>query len=165
MKLLIFLAVIGAIAFVVYKLSVKKKANPVQEKDPVNEPEDKTVENISILQDLNLHVRKHSLPECVIQSFESVVDSLRSLLPRVNSERPSMDIVWVVNRIANKHLPEITMRFVSLSCDAQNSSANQFMSSMNELDKELGDINDILDSQDQQLFTNKAEFIRRRYAL
>lgn len=163
--------VIGVlVAAVVYMVlnyfNQSHEASPGSEAEP--EPVSPSDTGIESLLTINIALRKELIPEEIRALYESVIDQLIDLLPKVNSEISGGELAWVINRMATEYLPEKSIR-PYLALDEATRRADDTISSVKEsiagMQSELKDVEDILSSHKSDEFNNKAKFLKSRFKM
>lgn len=128
-------------------------------------PSDTSIES---LLNVNIALRKEIIPEEIRSLYESIIDQLIDLLPKVNSEVSGGELAWVINRMATEYLPEKSIR-PYLSMDDAQRHAEDTITSVKEsiagMQAELSEVQDILSSHKTDEFNNKAKFLKTRFKM
>lgn len=134
----------------------------------IEEPASLSDTSIQSLLNINIALRKVIIPEEIRSLYESIIDQLIDLLPKVNSEVSGGELAWVINRMATEYLPEKSIR-PYLSMDEYQRHAENTINSVKEsiagMQKELSEVQDILSSHKTDEFNNKAKFLRNRFKM
>lgn len=124
--------------------------------------------SIESLLNINIALRKEIIPEEIRTLYESIIDQLIDVLPKVSSEVSGGELAWVINRMATEYLPEKSIR-PYLSMDYAQRHAEYTITSVKEsiagMQSELSDVQDILSSHKTDEFNNKAKFLKARFKM
>lgn len=124
--------------------------------------------SIESLLNINIALRKEIIPEEIRGLYESIIDQLIDVLPKVNSEVSGGELAWVINRMATEYLPEKSIR-PYLSMDDAQRHAEDTITSVKEsiagMQAELSEVQDILSSHKTDEFNNKAKFLKTRFKM
>lgn len=116
---------------------------------------------------LNLLLRKSPITTELIETTESVIDQLLTLLPKIEAaDSPSGDLAWTVKRIASEYLPNKCIHpYLKLSPEDRLSAQaiDQFNSSISNLSQELEGITETLSKRDSAEFSAKAKFLSQKF--
>lgn len=124
--------------------------------------------SIESLLNINIALRKEIIPEEIRSLYESIIDQLIDVLPKVNSEVSGGELAWVINRMATEYLPEKSIRPYLLMDDAQRhteETINSVKESVAGMQSELTEVQDILSSHKTDEFNNKAKFLKTRFKM
>ena len=134
----------------------------------IAEPVSLSETSIESLLNINIALRKEIIPEEIRTLYESIIDQLIDVLPKVNSEVSGGELAWVINRMATEYLPEKSIR-PYLSMDDAQRHAEDTITSVKEsiagMQSELSDVQDILSSHKTNEFNNKAKFLKTRFKM
>lgn len=134
----------------------------------IAEPVSLSDSSIESLLNINIALRKEIIPEEIRTLYESIIDQLIDVLPKVNSEVSGGELAWVINRMATEYLPEKSIR-PYLSMDDAQRHAEETITSVKEsiagMQSELSDVQDILSSHKTDEFNNKAKFLKTRFKM
>jgi len=134
----------------------------------IAEPVSLSETSIESLLNINIALRKEIIPEEIRTLYESIIDQLIDVLPKVNSEVSGGELAWVINRMATEYLPEKSIR-PYLSMDDAQRHAEETITSVKEsiagMQSELSDVQDILSSHKTDEFNNKAKFLKTRFKM
>ncbi|MFK5913803.1 MAG: hypothetical protein QM484_05470 [Woeseiaceae bacterium] len=132
------------------------------------EPVSLSDSSIESLLNINISLRKEMIPEEIRTLYESIIDQLIDVLPKVNSEVSGGELAWVINRMATEYLPEKSIR-PYLSMDEAQRHAEETINSVKEsiagMQSELSEVQDILSSHKTDEFNNKAKFLKTRFKM
>ena len=134
----------------------------------ITEPVSLSETSIESLLNINIALRKEIIPEEIRTLYESIIDQLIDVLPKVNSEVSGGELAWVINRMATEYLPEKSIRPYLSMDDAQRNAENTITSvkeSIAGMQSELSDVQDILSSHKTNEFNNKAKFLKTRFKM
>ena len=134
----------------------------------IAEPVSLSDSSIESLLNINIALRKEIIPEEIRTLYESIIDQLIDVLPKVNSEVSGGELAWVINRMATEYLPEKSIRPYLSMDDAQRHAAETITSvkeSIAGMQSELSDVQDILSSHKTDEFNNKAKFLKTRFKM
>ena len=124
--------------------------------------------SIESLLNINIALRKEIIPEEIRGLYESIIDQLIDVLPKVNSEVSGGELAWVINRMATEYLPEKSIRPYLSMDDAQRHAEGTITSvkeSIAGMQAELSEVQDILSSHKTDEFNNKAKFLKTRFKM
>ena len=134
----------------------------------IAEPVSLADSSIESLLSINIELRKEIIPEEIRTLYESIIDQLIDVLPKVNSEVSGGELAWVINRMATEYLPEKSIR-PYLSMDDVQRHAEDVITSVKEsiagMQSELSDVQEILSSHKTDEFNNKAKFLKTRFKM
>ena len=134
----------------------------------IAEPVSLSETSIESLLNINIALRKEIIPEEIRTLYESIIDQLIDVLPKVNSEVSGGELAWVINRMATEYLPEKSIR-PYLSMDDAQRHAESTIASVKEsiagMQSELSEVQDILSSHKTDEFNNKAKFLKTRFKM
>jgi len=134
----------------------------------IAKPVSQSETSIESLLNINIALRKEIIPEEIRTLYESIIDQLIDVLPKVNSEVSGGELAWVINRMATEYLPEKSIR-PYLSMDDAQRHAEETITSVKEsiagMQSELSDVQDILSSHKTDEFNNKAKFLKTRFKM
>jgi len=134
----------------------------------IAEPASPSDASIESLLSINIALRKEIVPEEIRTLYESIIDQLIDVLPKVNSEVSGGELAWVINRMATEYLPEKSIR-PYLSMDDAQRHAEDTITSVKEsiagMQSELSEVQDILSSHKTDEFNNKAKFLKTRFKM
>lgn len=134
----------------------------------IAEPVSQSETSIESLLNINITLRKEIIPEEIRTLYESIIDQLIDVLPKVNSEVSGGELAWVINRMATEYLPEKSIR-PYLSMDDVQRHAEDMITSVKEsiagMQSELSEVQDILSSHKTDEFNNKAKFLKTRFKM
>ena len=159
----------GAILYVI--MSKTNKSDESTEQSTGSETvKPKSEDNLDIslesLVKTNLMLRKNILLPKVRDEYESVIDALVDILPKVNEAIPDGELYWVVNRIATEYLPNKSVApYLALTPEEQQSEDNvtKVMDSIKAIMAELSEISQLLSTKNSNEFSIKAKFIQHRF--
>lgn len=123
---------------------------------------------IESLLNVNIAIRKKIIPEKIRTLYESIIDQLIDVLPKVNSEVSGGELAWVINRMATEYLPEKSIRPYLMLDDSQRQeedTVNAVKESIAGMQSELSDVQEILSSHKTDEFNNKAKFLKTRFKM
>lgn len=157
--------VVASIVYMVLKHFNKTNEVPLASEAEVESPSDIGIESLLTI---NIALRKEIIPEEIRTLYESVIDQLIDLLPKVNSEISGGELAWVINRMATEYLPEKSIR-PYLALDEATRCADATISSVKEsiagMQSELKDVENILSAHKSDEFNNKAKFLKSRFKM
>lgn len=134
----------------------------------IAEPVSLADSSIESLLSINIELRKEIIPEEIRTLYESIIDQLIDVLPKVNSEVSGGELAWVINRMATEYLPEKSIR-PYLSMDDVQRHAEDVITSVKEsiagMQSELSEVQEILSSHKTDEFNNKAKFLKTRFKM
>lgn len=156
------------VAIVVYM--VLNHFNKTEEKsiDDDIEPENPADMGIQSLLNINIALRKEIIPEEIRNLYESVIDQLIDILPKVNTESSGGELAWVINRMATEYLPEKSIRpYLALDETSRNSedTITAVKESIAGMQSELNEVQEILSAHKTNEFNNKAKFLKNRFKM
>ena len=134
----------------------------------IAEPVSLSDSSIESLLNINIALRKEIIPEEIRSLYESIVDQLIDVLPKVNSEVSGGELAWVINRMATEYLPEKSIRPYLSMDDAlrhKEETINSVKESVAGMQSELSEVQDILSSHKTDEFNNKAKFLKTRFKM
>ena len=134
----------------------------------IAEPVSLSDSSIESLLNINIALRKEIIPEEIRTLYESIIDQLIDVLPKVNSEVSGGELAWVINRMATEYLPEKSIRPYLAMDDVQRHAEDTITSvkeSIAGMQSELSDVQDILSSHKTDEFNNKAKFLKTRFKM
>jgi len=124
--------------------------------------------SIESLLNINIALRKEIIPEEIRTLYETIIDQLIDVLPKVNSETSGGELAWVINRMATEYLPGKSIR-PYLSMDDAQRHAEDTITSVKEsiagMQSELTEVQEILSSHKTDEFNNKAKFLKTRFKM
>ena len=132
------------------------------------EPVSLSDSSIESLLAINIALRKEIIPEEIRTLYESIIDQLIDVLPKVNSEVSGGELAWVINRMATEYLPEKSIKPYLSMDDAQRNAEGTITSvkeSIAGMQSELSDVQEILSSHKTNEFNNKAKFLKTRFKM
>lgn len=139
-----------------------------QPSETVAEPVSLSDTSIESLLNINIALRKEIIPEEIRSLYESIIDQLIDVLPKVNNEVSGGELAWVINRMATVYLPEKSIR-PYLSMDDAQRHAEDTITSVKEsiagMQSDLSDVQDILSSHKTDEFNKKAKFLKTRFEM
>jgi len=139
-----------------------------QPSETVAEPVSLSDTSIESLLNINIALRKEIIPEEIRSLYESIIDQLIDVLPKVNSEVSGGELAWVINRMATVYLPEKSIK-PYLSMDDAQRHAEDTITSVKEsiagMQSDLSDVQDILSSHKTDEFNKKAKFLKTRFKM
>ena len=139
-----------------------------QTSETVAEPVSLSDTSIESLLNINIALRKEIIPEEIRSLYESIIDQLIDVLPKVNSEVSGGELAWVINRMATVYLPEKSIK-PYLSMDDAQRHAEDTITSVKEsiagMQSDLSDVQDILSSHKTDEFNKKAKFLKTRFKM
>jgi len=159
----------GAILYVI--MSKTNKSDESTEQSTGSETvKPKSEDNLDIslesLVKTNLMLRKNILLPKVRDEYESVIDALVDILPKVNEAIPDGELYWVVNRIATEYLPNKSVApYLALTPEEQQSQDNvtKVMDSIKAIMAELSEVSQLLSTKNSNEFSIKAKFLQHRF--
>ncbi|MDH5388704.1 MAG: hypothetical protein OEY06_09660 [Gammaproteobacteria bacterium] len=172
----ILISVLGSIVGVIVGLIVASVVymvlnhfNKTEEaSEIIEEPVSLSDASIESLLNINIALRKEIIPEEIRSLYESIIDQLIDVLPKVNSEVSGGELAWVINRMATEYLPEKSIK-PYLSMDDVQRNAEDTIASVKEsiagMQSELSEVQDILSSHKTDEFNNKAKFLKARFKM
>ena len=154
--LLIGLLLLIGLYFFFYK---KNKIEP----ETIEKEVDITESALKSLLLLNLSVREKALELELLHLVEKLIDDLRRVLPRLNADFKTSEMAWVINSMANKYLPNVINPYLLLSASAKHEQKIKLKESIVSMDKELSEVEGMLDASNTSSFETKARFIKHRF--
>jgi len=159
----------GAILYVI--MSKTNKSDESTEQSTGSETvkpksEDNLDNSLESLVKTNLMLRKNILLPKVRDEYESVIDALVDILPKVNEAIPDGELYWVVNRIATEYLPNKSVApYLALTPEEQQSQDNvtKVMDSIKAIMAELSEVSQLLSTKNSNEFSIKAKFLQHRF--
>jgi len=157
----VFYLLIGLLLLIIFYFFFYKKKTI--ESKAVEKEVDATESATKNLLILNLSIREKALETELLHLVEKLIDDLRRILPRLNSDFKTSEMAWVINSMANKYLPNILNPYLSLNESAKHEQKSKLEESIASMDKELSEVETMLDSSDTSSFESKARFIKHRF--
>ena len=154
----LYVAIIILIVIVLYIIFFTKAKEPIIEEEV--EVEDDAIKK---LLRLNILVRKNTFESDLRDLIEQLIDDLRRITPAINERFKGSEMSWVINKMSDKYLPELVTPYLALSQDAQDKQKEKFVESLSSIDKELKEVEAMLNSSDKSDFESKARFIKHRF--
>lgn len=159
----IVVAAVGAVvALLVHKSSTTNVESPAASSPP---PPDKP-DVYGLLQQLlrlNLDIQENWPGELVANTLEHIIEQLRALVPPLNDSHPGSELTWVVNRMIEDYLPRTVRPFLKLDAVARASQQENLLTSLEGLQAELDEIENLVRGQSETDFRAKAAFLRTRF--
>ena len=131
--------------------------------EPAADPADAWIGRLQRLAALNLQIREHGLADEVIAKLEHTIDVLRRLIPVLNDEHAGSELTWTVNRMASDYLARIAVPYIALGAGQRPEHRDELLRSLEGLEAELENINELLRSAQVGEFKTKAAFLRARF--
>jgi len=157
--------VVASIVYLVLKHFNKTNAPTPASEAELDSPSDIGIESLLTI---NIALRKEIIPEEIRTLYESVIDQLIDLLPKINSAVSGGELAWVINRMATEYLPEKSIH-PYLALDEATRCADDSISSVKEsiagMQSELKEVQNILSSHKSDEFNNKAKFLKSRFKM
>lgn len=129
------------------------------EVNPVQELQD----TLYGLANLNLEVRKASLPGDLLDRVEKLIDRLRVVIPLMYEEFVSFQLTWETKRIAVEYLPQICRRFAQLSSSQREERRSGFEEGLANIEAALSRIETMATQKNTQEFDSMADFLRMKF--
>lgn len=111
----------------------------------------------------NLSIREAGLSDAVLARVEAIIDKLRGLLPDINERHPGNDLTWTINRMADDYLPRVINPYLALAPTERVAKQEELLHSLNGLESEVDNVNDLVESEKMGDFKAKAAFLRARF--
>lgn len=138
----------------------KKEKADAPEKRPEPKP-NKTEQQLNALVQLNLKLRKDpDRDDDLLSSIEKIIDTLNSVLPRLNEDHPSSDLTYQMGRVVDEYLLTAINNFLRLSVDSRNAKKAELIKSLNSLEERLADILKRIDSLAESDFEVDSEMLK-----
>jgi hypothetical protein len=112
---------------------------------------------------LNIAIRVEGLADDIKRTAESTIDSLRSLIPKMEERYPGEELTWEVTRIATTHLPELLQKFIALRGGERERNRAELLKSLLSMEQELAEITEIIDKDLVGEFGRKAKTVELKY--
>lgn len=166
-------AVSAAVAVLIWEV-LKKKGSSAS-KDPRDEnkkegsPDQASTDKVDVtipyqeLLALNIRVRERGVAPLVLVAVESIIDTLRELLPELNERHSGNELTWVVNKMATDYLGRVVNTFAQLPEEDQQAHQEELLKSLKSIDAEVRTIKQLVREQKVGEFRTKAAFIRARF--
>jgi hypothetical protein len=160
--------VVGAILYAVMsKNKTDGKTGPAKDSEASKPTNENTLEtSLESLVKANLTLRKNIVLPKVRDAFESVIDTLLDVLPKVHDAIPDGELYWVVNRIATEYLPNKSINpYLGLTSEDQELDENvtKVMDSVKSIMAELSEVSQLLTTKNLNEFNIKAKFLQHRF--
>ncbi|MFT6046573.1 MAG: hypothetical protein ACI9WC_002280 [Arenicella sp.] len=160
--------VVGAILYAVMsKNKTDGKTGPAKDSEASKPTNENTLEtSLESLVKANLTLRKNIVLPKVRDAFESVIDTLLDVLPKVHDAIPDGELYWVVNRIATEYLPNKSINpYLGLTSEDQQLDENvtKVMDSVKSIMAELSEVSQLLTTKNLNEFNIKAKFLQHRF--
>lgn len=155
-------AIIGLAVFFVMQSS--KPSN--SESESTDETEDPAVQATEKLLNANLELRKSHIPADVLSLYETIIDDLIAILPRIHKQLPDGEMAWIITRMATEYLPEKSIKpYLALDDEARftEKAITSVTDSLAAMQSELEEIEKMLETKNQNEFNTKALFLKRRF--
>ena len=161
--------VVGGVAgaLIATYISQKERASAAAEKAVLAKRHDPARKLQALLDDLvivNTNVRTKGLSRAAISAVETIIDTLRQLLPEMNEKYTGNDLTWEVNRSAQAYLPNIVAPYLELTTSERSTNEAEFVESLGKLKDALEEISRIARENRIGEFSAKAKFLKARFA-
>lgn len=140
----------------------KKEKADASEKQPGEKPKpNRTKKQLNALVQLNLKLRKDpDRDDDLLSSIEKIIDTLNSVLPRLNEDHPSSNLTYQMGRVVDEYLLTAINNFLKLSVDSRNAKKAELIVSLNSLEERLADILKRIDSLAESDFEVDSEMLK-----
>jgi len=154
---------LGVLAAYLY-FSEDKKSSKKSETQTEEAKTKKTSDPTEALLNQNLLLRKARVTDEVLQTYETLIDQLLRVWPRIFSSTPEGELTWVVNRMATEYLPNKSITpYINMSHDQRVQAGDSVIESLQGMVSELTEIEQMLDDQATGEFDRKAKFLKQRF--
>lgn len=153
-----------AAAATMYFVRKKKGAEkPEDAPAPAAAPDPVEIATNALL-DTNLALRRGLVQDPVASAFESLVDKILALLPRVHDSAPGGDLDWTISRIATEYLPNKSLSaYLALEPADRASLEAGMLEGLAVIESEIDEIEAMVSRRQTDDFDAKAEFLKRRF--
>ena len=141
-----------------------EKAEKTNSNEPVVE-ESATEQGNQALLTANLSLRKQIVSAELRTQYEQLIDQLIELLPLVNDSENELS--WVINRMATEYLPNKSIGpYLNLSEEQRLDSAviSEVIENIDAMKNELLDVKEMITKKNSNEFSQKAQFLKQRFA-
>ncbi len=123
-------------------------------------PPNKTAERLESLIQLNLTLRRDSnRDDEIVGLVESVIDALNVLVPKLNSEHPSSDLTFQINRVVDEYLLTTVVNFLKLSTASRANQKEALMASLADVQARVQELTSRIDHLDEVKFDVEAQML------
>lgn len=162
MELIIIIIVILLLVLLWYYWTVYLKKNRVLTN--LNEESSQLDLSLYALRQVNIEARLQvGLDSQVLESIETLIDSISQLIPLLNQSHPSAEMTWVIHKVSQDHLNLLCGKYFNLGVHAKQEGLGSFLDSMRGLQSEVNKIQSLLDDQDQSKFDAEAKYLKQKY--
>ncbi len=113
--------------------------------------------------ELNIRIREEGLSDRVLARVEGIIDKQRGLLPEINERYPTHELTWTLNQMAKEYLPKVLNPFLALSKTDRDEREAELMKSLDGLEAEVDNVEDLVRGDKMGDFKAKAAFLRARF--
>lgn len=159
-KILIVLAFVIA-AVIIYRLVGKRPKKEIPQVAPPDIERPETV--LSPLVDMRLKVQLEGLPAEVTARYDSILDQMVELVPKVLADYPKEELAYVLKFIAGKHLPGIMGSYIALSPSERESSVNDTLATLDMIENEIRTTAQVVREQRSGEFENQVRLLKARF--
>lgn len=132
------------------------KSTPVPEPAP-----DKTAQRLNSLVSLNLKLRKDpDRDDEVVSLVEEIIDALSELVAKLNSQHPSSDLTYQINRVADEYLLTTVNKFLELSPASRAQKKKALTESLTALKERIQVIVSRIDTLAESEFSMEAKMLK-----
>lgn len=163
LSVVIVAAAVAAVVAVLVHRSLGARDAAGAAPEPQADPADVWIGHLRSLVALDIQIREGALSAEVTEKLEHSVDVLRHVIPELNDSHPGSELAWTVNRMATDYLPRIVKPFVALATGAREEHRAELLRSLEGLESELANIEDLLRNAKVGEFQAKAAFLRARF--
>lgn len=159
----------GLIAFVLMK-GEEAARKAVEVIDLLHEattvrPEDEERMIVTGFLDLNIQIRVAGLDVEVMSKTETVIDSLRRLVPDMQERYPGEELTWEIKRVARVHLRELLSKYIALPEAMRVQERQRILSLLDAIVTDLEDAAELVKSAKVTDFGLKAAVIKRKFGV
>ncbi len=139
-----------------------KKKSPEKSISSKPQPVASTNKLSQSLLKINIKVRIESLPHLAI--IEAIIDKLLAVIPKMQKEIPDKEITWQTEKIASTYLKDLIESFITLDSNRRKNSDKEFLSSLESLQIEISNIENLMGNSQMADFEMKTAEIGVRFS-
>ena len=167
MEFILIIVAVALAGFFVYIWFNKQKKEDSQKEDHTVKEEGtpKWIDNLNESVSLNQTLREDSsLSKEILNTFESLLDKLMIVVPKMNETYPLSDMTYVVNKISTSYTTDLFRPYLLLDSDSrEGENTITLVHILEGLNTELDKISDTIENRQEKDLENEVEFLKRKF--
>lgn len=168
------LVIIGFVAIAIFLLMKKNKVKSDEKAEKFQEAYDKTKSPEFIeatinkmkkeLLDMNISLRENVSSKEIINSFETVIDSLIAIYPISNDPAKYSRQTVIVNRMSTDYLPKVLHSYLILPFNSKDAGEKTILNILSQVKEQLDAVKQSYETSNQEEFERNTRIIETMFA-